>query len=79
MMNIYADDIDDLPLSSNIKESFLKTATTLICRLFCEDDSNEEESQDESEANELDNNPTNNQNDENLFKRLQALIDHYST
>ena len=40
----YTDDIDDIPLSSNTKESFLETATTLICRLFYEDDSNEEES-----------------------------------
>ena len=75
----YTDDIDDIPLSSNTKESFLETATTLIRRLFYEDDSNEEESQDENEANELDNNPTNNQNDENLFERLQAHIAHYST
>ena len=74
----YTDDSDDIPLSSNTKESFLETATTLIRRLFYEDDSNEKESQDENEANELDNNPTNNQNDENLFERLQAHIDHYS-
>ena len=73
----YADDIDDIPLSSNTKEGFLKTATTLICRLFCEDDSNEAESQDEieSEALELDNDPNNNQIDENLFERLQAHIE----
>ena len=75
----YADDIDDIPSSTNTKESFLKTATTLICCLFCEDDSNEEESQNESEANEFDNNPTNNQNDEKLFERLQEHIDYYST
>ena len=48
----YTDDIDDIPLSSNTKKSFLETATTLIRRLFYEDDSNEEESQDENEANE---------------------------
>ena len=46
----HADDIDVIPLSSNTKEGFLKTATILICRLFCEDDSNEAESQDEIES-----------------------------
>ena len=77
----YADDIDDIPLSSNTKEGFLKTSTTLICRLFCEDDSNEAESQDEieSEAIQLDNDPSNNQSDENFFERLQAHIEQYST
>ena len=77
----HADDIDDIPLSSNTKEGFLKTATILICRLFREDDSNETESQDEieSEAIELDNDPNNNQSDENLLERLQAHIEQYST
>ena len=74
----YADDTDDIPLSSNTK-GFLKTATTLISHLFCEDDSNEAENQDESEAIELGCDPNNNQINEYLFERLQAHIKQYST
>ena len=66
-------------LSSNKKKGFLKTATTLISILICEDDRNKAESQDESKANELDNDPNNNQNDENLFERLYAYVEQYFT
>ena len=63
---------------ANERKVFLKTATTSICHLFWEDDSNEADSKDESEAMELNNNINNNQNDENLFKRLQVHIESFS-
>ena len=37
----FACDINDIPLSSNAKEGFLKIATTSINRMFQEDDSSE--------------------------------------
>ena len=51
----------------------------MTSRLICEDDRNKAESQDESEANELDNDSNNNQNDENLFERLQAHVEQLFT
>ena len=50
----YANDIS--LLGSNTKDGFVKTATTSFCRLFWENDSNEEKAQDENEVVELANN-----------------------
>ena len=51
----------------------MKTATTLFCRLFWENDSNEGKSQDKNEDIELTNK---NQEHESLFERLQTHIEH---
>ena len=63
-------------LGSNTKEGFVKTATTLFCRLFWENDSNERKGQDENEDTELANNTNKNQGHESLFQRLQTQIEH---
>ena len=47
----YADDIS--LLGSNTKDGSVKTATTLFCRLFWENDSNEGKGQDEKEDIEV--------------------------
>lgn len=67
------DDDDDVPLSNNTKQGFLKTATSLVSRLFGDNDSNEAEGQSEEGQIELTN--TNPKND-SLFERLQAQIEH---
>ena len=54
----------------------MKTATTLFCRLFWENESNEEKGQDENEDIELANNTNKNQEHENLFQKLQTHIEH---
>ena len=64
---------DEIPSCSNSEEGFVKTATTLFCRLFWGSDSNKAKSQDENEVIEL---ASNNQKDESLFKRLQTHIEH---
>ena len=63
---------DEIPSCSNSEEGFMKTATTLFCRLFWRSDSNKAKSQDENEVIEL---ASNNQKDESLFRRLQTHID----
>ena len=63
-------------LGSNTKNGFKKTASTLFCRLFWENDSNEEKCQDENEVVELANNTNKNQEHESLFQRLQTHIEH---
>ena len=67
----FADDIDDDPLSSNTKEGFLKTATTLINRLFQEDDCSEVKSREENNQIEL---AKDNQKDDRLFECLQYTL-----
>ena len=62
----YADDIS--LLGSNTKDGFVKTATTLFCRLFWENDSNEGKGQDENEDIELANNTNKNQEHRSLFQ-----------
>ena len=64
---------DEIPSCSNSEEGFVKTATTLFCRLFWGSDSNKAKIQDENEVIEL---ASNNQEDESLFKRLQTHIEH---
>ena len=54
----------------------MKTATTLFCRLFWENDSNEGKGQDKNEDMELTNNTNKNQEHESLFQRLQPHIEH---
>ena len=71
-----ADDIfDDEPLSSTTKESFLKTATTLVSRLFGDkfNDIDEADSQQGESEETAENNQT-----VSLYERLQAHIE-YST
>ena len=62
-------------LGSIIKEGFVKTATTLLCRLFCENDSDEGKGQNDNEGIELANNTYKNQEHQNLFQRLQTHIE----
>ena len=64
---------DEIPSSGNSEEGFVKTATTLFCRLFWGSDNNKAKIQDENEVIEL---ASNNQEDESLFKRLQTHIEH---
>ena len=64
---------DEIPSYSNSEEGFMKTATTLFCRLVWRSDSNKAKIQDENEVIEL---ASNNQKDESLFKRLQTHIEH---
>ena len=66
----YADSIS--LLGGNTKDGFVKTAITLFCRLFWENDSNEGKGQDENEDIKLDNNANKNQDHESLFQRLQT-------
>ena len=67
---------NDISLSgSNTKDGFVKTATTLFCRLFWENDRNEGKGQDENKNIELANN-TNKNEHECLFQRVQTLIEH---
>ena len=54
----------------------MKTATTLFCCLFWENDRNEGKGQDENEDIELANNTNKNQEYENLFQRLYTNIEH---
>ena len=54
----------------------MKTATTLFCGLFWENDSNEGKGQYENEDIKLANNTNKNQEHESLFRRLQTHIEH---
>ena len=54
----------------------MKTATTLFCCLFWENDRNEGKGQDKNEDIELANNTNKNQEYENLFQRLYTNIEH---
>ena len=64
---------DEVPSCSNNGEGFVKTTTTLFCRLFWGSDSNKAKSREKNEVIEL---ASNNQKDESLFKRLQTYIEH---
>ena len=57
---------------------FVKTTTTLFCRLFWENDSNEGKGQNKNEDIELANNTNKNQEYESLFQRLQTHIEHFT-
>ena len=72
----YADHIS--LLGSNTKDGFVKTATTIFCRLFWENDSNEGKGQDDNQDIELASNTNKNQEYESLFQRLQPLIKHFT-
>ena len=57
-------------------QSKVKTAPTLFCRLFWENDSNEGKGQNENEDTKLAYNTNKNQEPESLFQRLQTYIEH---
>ena len=64
-------------LSSNTKDGFVKTTTTLFCRLFWKNDSNEGKGQNENEDIEVVNNTNKNQEHESLFQRRRKQNEHF--
>ena len=68
-------DADDMSLiGRNTKDDFVKTATTLFCRLSRENDSNERRGKNENEDMEVANNTNKNQEHE-IFQKLQTRME----